>query len=77
VAAVAGALQTQADTVASMELVKAHVQIVLAGVPMTAGQVISATTDPVSAVGQAIEEMTEAGQITEDDQTGLLSMAEA
>ena len=77
VAAVAEALQAQADTAASMELVKAHVQIVLAGVPMTAGQVISATTDPVRMVGQAIEEMTKAGQITEDDQTGLLAMAES
>ena len=75
VAAVASALSVQADTAASLELVRAHVQIVLAGVPMTAGQVISATTDPVSMVGQAIEEMTGEGMITEDDQTGLLTMA--
>jgi hypothetical protein len=77
VAAVAEALNAQANQQASMELVKAHVKVVLAGVPLTAGQVISATTDPVTMVGQAIEEMTDAGQITEDEQTGLLTLAEA
>src|SRR5262252_2907593 len=74
VAAVATALQSQADKAASLELVKANVKIVLAGVPMTAGQVISATTDPVGMVGLAIEELTEAGLIREDEATGLLSM---
>jgi hypothetical protein len=77
VAAVASALAAQADQQASLELVKANVKIVLAGVPMTAGQVISATTDPVGMVGLAIEELTDAGLIIEDDSTGLLTMTGA
>lgn len=76
VAVAAEALNGVAQGEASLKLAKAGVVKILAGQPLTAGQVISATTDPVSVVSEALEALEDEGKIVKSGD-GLLSLAEA